>query len=73
MHCPPRDDINDNNDKTKLLRNWHDIYRVKGKVNNKNVYILRLNEKYFATQIKSSSFVNLITSHRSYNFAELKF
>ena len=44
MHCPPRDDIND---KTKLLRNWHDIYRVKGKVKNKTVYILRLNEQIF--------------------------
>ena len=47
MHCPPRDDINDNDDKTKLLRNWHDIYRVKGKVNNKNGYILRLKERIF--------------------------
>ena len=47
MHCPPRDDINDNNDKRKLLRNWHEIHRVKGRVNNKNVYILRLNEQIF--------------------------
>ena len=47
MHCPPRDDMNDNNDKRKLLRNWHEIYRVKGRVNNKNVYILRLNEQIF--------------------------
>ena len=47
MHCPPRDDINDNNDKRKFLRNWHEIYRVKGRINNKNVYILRLNEQIF--------------------------
>ena len=47
MHCPPRDDINDNNDKRKLLRNWLEIYRVKGRINNKNVYILRLNEQIF--------------------------
>ena len=62
MHCPPRDDINGNNDKTKLLTNWPDIYRLKAKIN-----------KYVATQIKSSFFVNLTTPHRSYNFAELKF